>query len=263
MKNDKKKEIWLDPEELRQLLEGGLYWKDIEPKLSEENAESIRRQFSLEDEADINDSAMDEYDQNTGEFDQTNGEYGRTARKSPEEDQAEAGPVFAGDSDEDNEEIRTILLGDQNSGQDELQRLFISQAASLEDDFNGIEGISEINDPAETSPNSFSPLADTEAVDDLNKADEAYNAEDTAMIPKRPTDLGTLEETEVGAEERSRFSDLNSYIMNSKNDPSADDDDDLDFEFEQKSGFGGLKLVILVAIVAAVTFGLWYFFISD
>lgn len=254
MKNDKKKEIWLDPEELRQLLEGGLYWKDIEPKLSEENAESIRRQLSLEDEADINDGAIDEYDQNTGEFDQTNGEYGRTAGKSPEEDQAEAGPVFAGDSDEDNEEIRTILLGDQNSGQDELQRLFISQAASLEDDFN------EMKNPAETSPDSFSPLADTEAVDDLNKADEAYNAEDTAM---NPTDLGTLEETEVGAEERSRFSDLNSYIMNSKNDPSADDDDDLDFEFEQKSGFGGLKLVILVVIVAAVTFGLWYFFISD
>jgi len=255
MKNDKKKEIWLNPEELRQLLEGGLYWKDIEPKLSEENVESIRRQFSPEDDADINDSTINEHDQDDGEYD-------RTAGKFPEEDQAEAGPVFTGDLDEDNEEIRTILLGDQNLGQDELQRLFISQAASLEDDFNEIESISEINDPVKTSLDSFSPLTDIEAADGLNKADEAYNAEDSTMTLERPTDLGMLEETEVGAEERSRFSDLNSYIMNSKNDPSPDDDDDLDFGFEQKSSFGGLKLVILVVIVAAVTFGLWYFFIS-
>jgi hypothetical protein len=255
MKNDKKKEIWLNPEELRQLLEGGLYWKDIEPKLSEENAESIRRQFSPEGDADINDFTINEHDQDDGEYDRPTGKF-------PEEDQAEAGPVFTGDLDENNEEIRTILLGDQNLGQDELQRLFISQAASLEDDFNEIESISEINDPVKTSPDSFGPLTDIEAADGLNKANEAYNAEDTTMTLERPTDLGMLEETEVGAEERSRFSDLNSYIINSKNNLSPDDDDDLDFGLEQKSSFGGLKLVILVIIVAAITFGLWYFFIS-
>lgn len=32
----KEREIWLKPEEIQQLLEGGLYWKDIEAKLSPE-----------------------------------------------------------------------------------------------------------------------------------------------------------------------------------------------------------------------------------
>lgn len=47
MKNEK--EIWLNPEEIKQLLEGGLYWKDIETKLSPADAEGFRRNLKKED----------------------------------------------------------------------------------------------------------------------------------------------------------------------------------------------------------------------
>lgn len=47
MKNEK--EIWLDQVELKQLLEGGLYWKDIETKLSAGDTEGFKRNAMKED----------------------------------------------------------------------------------------------------------------------------------------------------------------------------------------------------------------------
>ena len=47
MKNEK--EIWLDQVELKQLLEGGLYWKDIETKLSAGDTEGFKRNVMKED----------------------------------------------------------------------------------------------------------------------------------------------------------------------------------------------------------------------
>ncbi|HHV65940.1 MAG TPA: hypothetical protein GXX46_12880 [Peptococcaceae bacterium] len=51
MKKDK--EIWLEPEEIQQLLEGGLYWKDIEPKLYGQDAGSVKRQPAIAEEPNL------------------------------------------------------------------------------------------------------------------------------------------------------------------------------------------------------------------
>lgn len=63
MKN--KKEIWLNPEEIKQLLEGGLFWKDIEPKLYEGESGSFSRDLKKEDLSidDINWEEADKYKQ--------------------------------------------------------------------------------------------------------------------------------------------------------------------------------------------------------
>jgi hypothetical protein len=45
------KEIMLNSEEIQQLLEGGLFWKDIEPKLAEENSAAFEGRLRFSDSA--------------------------------------------------------------------------------------------------------------------------------------------------------------------------------------------------------------------
>lgn len=60
MKNEK--EVWLDQVELKQLLEGGLYWKDIETKLSPADNEGFKRKVPKED-VNIQEEPQTESDQ--------------------------------------------------------------------------------------------------------------------------------------------------------------------------------------------------------
>ncbi|RNC28543.1 MAG: hypothetical protein AWM53_01523 [Candidatus Dichloromethanomonas elyunquensis] len=65
MKNEK--EIWLDTEEIKQLLEGGLYWNDIESKFSDHKRHSIQRPLDQDASLDIDieekAQLMKEYDE--------------------------------------------------------------------------------------------------------------------------------------------------------------------------------------------------------
>lgn len=83
------KEILLDSEEIQQLLEGGLFWKDIEPKLSHDNPVSFQRRMIFSDQS-LNDK---------------------------EEDKEVAREVinFYAETDiDDDKKVRAILLGENN-----------------------------------------------------------------------------------------------------------------------------------------------------
>lgn len=268
MRNEKQKEIWLDPEELQRLLEGGLYWKDIEPKIALENTDSFKRQFSID--GALNDSEVFAEGMSSTEI------------EVPLKDEEDA-YLFtddAADDEVDAEELRAILLGDKNAAKDELQALFISQAAALEEDFSRI-GQDEVNWPLESKAESVAVVEKDEAeigeydrseikaelIDwDHHPMDNGGDQSDieNTLVMGSLTDFLKVEDTEVGKEERSSFSNLNN--VDKKGEKLAqytdNDDDDDDLEYKEKSSFGGLIVVGLIVIVALATFGLWYFFIA-
>lgn len=168
MKKDK--EIFLDPEEIQQLLEGGLYWTDIEPKLSPENADSFKRHISMEQE---------------------------------DADETVKSPVPVREFDEETD-VRAILLGEEKIP-DQMNELSLK-----EDDFI-------VKDRQITIP-----LAAATEKDDLEN------------IPDNQVD-----------------NELKEYILSSEIEPE-----------EEHTPFGGVKLIILLAAVAALTFGFWYYFLS-
>lgn len=83
------KEIWLDQVELKQLLEGGLYWKDIETKLSPGSTEGFKRTV-LKEDVSIDDIIWEPY---------VNKTYPETLQEEPQTE---------------SDEIRSILLGEEN-----------------------------------------------------------------------------------------------------------------------------------------------------
>ncbi|KUO64447.1 MAG: hypothetical protein APF84_10785 [Gracilibacter sp. BRH_c7a] len=86
MKNEK--EIWLNPVELKQLLEGGLYWKDIETKLSDDGF----RRNALKEDVSIDDIIWEP-----------------CLNKNPEPRQEERQ-----EQSQESDSIRAILLGEEN-----------------------------------------------------------------------------------------------------------------------------------------------------
>lgn len=87
MKNEK--EVWLDEVELKQLLEGGLYWKDIETKLSPADSEGFKRKAPKED-VNINPIVWEPY---------VNKSHPDTLQEEPQTE---------------SDQIRAILLGEEN-----------------------------------------------------------------------------------------------------------------------------------------------------
>lgn len=270
MKNEKEKEIWLNPEELQQLLEGGLYWKDIEPKVALENTDSFKRPLSIDSDSDDSNVAEETF----------------------------LFTDYTADDEENVEELRTLLLGDRNAAKDEQQALFISQAASLEVDFpasgqdenigpdvNGTYSVmsSEAEIQSETdiieedkteiktelmewdSDSTYNPGSMSQESELIGEGIDHEDMENT-LVMKSLADFVKIEETEVGKDERSSFSNLNNTNKKSEKQveyghQDSDDDDDDELEYREKSGFGGLIVVGLIVIVALITFGVWYFFL--
>ncbi len=87
MKNEK--EFWLEQAELKQLLEGGLFWKDIETKLSPADNEGFKRKVSKED-VNINPIVWEPY---------VNKSHPDTLQEEPQTE---------------SDQIRAILLGEEN-----------------------------------------------------------------------------------------------------------------------------------------------------
>ncbi len=205
MKNEK--EIWLNPEDVQQLLEGGLYWKDIEPKLSPENLDSFRRQ-AISDELEIEEVTRDASENKKALP-------GNETRKS-----------------EENDEVRAILLGEMS----------LAATAEPEGDKDALEG-------------------------------QAGFEEDSLVRTSEHASIHSDDETEVSYEEKNRFLNLGSEedtlnpgnrgIFSNDSQPIHDEDGDEDEDDEESSkALGGLKLVILLAVVASLTFGFWYYYLS-
>lgn len=174
MKKDK--EIWLEPEEIQQLLEGGLYWADIEPKLAPENADSFRRHAKIEPEEE------------PGGLNQPQG-------KDWEPDEQK--------------DVRAILLGEENRIIKDRQIDF----SNLED---GVH-------------HSFVPLAAADEERDL-EWEESNN--------------------EMKQEADNEFKDI---IFSSE----------IESEEDERTPFGGLKLILLLTVAAALTFGFWFYFLNS
>ncbi|NLI92348.1 MAG: hypothetical protein GX434_09140 [Peptococcaceae bacterium] len=228
----KEKEIWLDPEEIKQLLEGGLYWNDIESKLSSDNANSMKRLPEKDDSPEI-------------DIEEIIKEASAKAKQPKMEERA---PLI---KEHDEEDVRAILLGegkvslkpekppiesnhsiikdtqiDFGHFERELEPAFLSQAASTEED-NRLESIiREEKEVGGEERNSFSVLGQKE---DLLQTRIFRNEISTA----RGTGRG-----------------IGDMIIGDETDE------------EKESSFGGMKLIILLIVVGIATFGFWYYFLS-
>jgi len=182
----KEKEIWLDPDEIKQLLEGGLYWNDIEPKFSPENIQEIKRSLGKDDMMD-----------------------------------AEKVEMESGQSDEE-EDVRAILLGES----------FALQSDTIEVDKKNAQEAENVQ------PKAYD-------VEIIGGAAEENRVEDRRNDP-----VDSKEEMEVGFEEKNSFGDIKEIILEDG------------IEEEQTPFLGGLKLVLLLIVAAATTFGFWFYFIN-
>jgi hypothetical protein len=174
----KDKEIWLEAEEIQQLLEGGLYWTDIESKLSPENADSFRKHLSTEQDLEIG---------------------------------VESKPATAIKEASEEQDIRAILLGEE-----------------------------KVQD-SEASTEALGSVVKNRQID-LSQFEEKP---DGPFIPQ----AATTEEENPNIQEDNEFKEI---MISSEIEPE-----------EEHTPFGGLKLVILLAVVAALTFGFWYYFLSS
>ena len=210
MKNEK--EIWLDSEEIKQLLEGGLYWKDIETKISLGDTEGFKRNLKKED-VSIDDIIWEPV--------VTNQPAVNSFR--PERDHEVI---------EDSDQLRAILLGEEKQYPEKDEK-------------------------------ASSPV---EVIKDRQIDLKLFQEQEIASIPlaasQEESDQVFAEESEVMADEKDSFSDMNEWKV-----PSVEDKRHLDEDFyeeleNERTPFGGLKLIALLVISAAVTFGFWNYFLS-
>lgn len=252
----KEKEIWLDPEELQLLLEGGLYWNDIESKFSKENADLLKRRIDKDDTLDIDEIIREaSLSRNPG------GNKNKSSNNEPAADTTEV---------HNEEDVRAILLGenkppvrnpeieqndysaviknrqiDFSHMQEDLQRPFMSQAVATQEE----------------------KMEKTEKKEILVGADER-EAYEEQQIRQGLYGLAPVEESEVSRDEKNNFSGLGAqadYPADQKPDHPLSSDYSEEIEDEQEehgSFFSGFKLVILLVVAALITFGFWYYFVS-
>lgn len=267
MKKDK--EIWLDPEEIQQLLEGGLYWIDVESKISPENANSIKKQLNMDQDFDIEGISKP--------------------------------TLVIGQPDDEEKDVRAILLGqdklqarraelsaqgfdpiiknrqiDISNVEERLHSSFMPEAAATEEDFQEIKAQEELF-LGKGQEESFIDKEQEELFIDEEQSEEkvAFSDRDGSeenLLKERLFAVDSEEEKEVGLDERSCFSHfdddedtLDISIPSHQVDNELKDfilSNELEPEEEEQASFGGLKLIILLAVVAALTFGFWYYFLS-
>lgn len=200
MNNENEKEILLNPEEIQQLLEGGLYWKDIEPKLAPENFVTINRQLSI-DEEEISEEPKAKHEIAKHEI---------AKHDQVEHDHATQDIVnnFM-DSDED-KKVRAILLGESNIIKD--RQIDLSHMREI------------------------SATTDTEVMG--TEKDEKDQNDNLDEAQERGKDF-FLDDTE-------NVMLFSNEIIDNKSEPF----------------FRGWKLILLMIVVAALTFGFWFYFLG-
>ncbi len=193
MKNEK--EILLNPGEIQQLLEGGLYWKDIESKLSLENEDSFKRCLNLEDDSET--KVITNITQDVK-------------------------------SSEEGKEVRAVLLGEDSIVKDRQINL-----SHIQEEFSG-----SYNQQAGTTESSGKGSDYDYKYLDENKYGDKFEHE---------TDEETLFISDLKEETGVRTEDI--VFSN-------------EIGFKEEPSLRGWKLVLLMGIVAIITFGFWYYFLS-
>ncbi|NLP45163.1 MAG: hypothetical protein GX351_11130, partial [Peptococcaceae bacterium] len=209
----KEQEILLEPEEIQQLLEGGLNWEDISSRLSPDNSTDPQDSNSREE---LDEEELDEEELDEEELD--------------EELDLEkvTNSLIAAVEDEEEKSVRAILFGEDKSFP---------------------ESTPEIDSEAEVEP-------ETEIITQENTA---IRTEDEVVI-NRQIDLSRME-ADLKAQpilgDPEVDNELKSILSEQFN---AEQEQDLEMgeeEEEEKAPFGGLKLVILLVVVAVLTFAFW------
>ena len=221
------KEIWLDPEEIKQLLEGGLYWKDIETKLSPADAEGFRRDLKKED-LSIDDIIWEPYL--------------NIPERKPE-------------PEEESDHIRAILLGEDPQQEESYQQEENNQKESYQQekeenqqsDLNKVIKDRQINlDFLQMKELAIVPHAAMKEEDKIVFQEDERVFEEDAKVYK--------EDSEVKDDEMNAFSTITNKHF---------DDEEFMMELENKGNpFGGLKLIIILVSTAVITFGCWYYFLN-
>ena len=226
MKNEK--EIWLDSVEIKQLLEGGLFWKDIQPKISLGDKDGFKRNLKKED-VSIDDIIWEPVVNNQP-----------IINSAPD-------PGSNRELNEESDQLRAILLGEENREESREQE-------TVED----------------------RPSITSEVIKDRQIDIKFIQEQELTKVPhaavKEESDNIFAEDSEVKADEKDTFSGMmfrenqgtttpKSIISSGKEDRHLDEDFYEELENE-RAPFGGLKLIVLLLISAAVTFGFWYYFLS-
>jgi len=233
----KEREILLAPEEIQQLLEGGLYWKDISSRLSSASSNdfpslNIKEDLDLEEVTRSLTAANEDEEEKSvrailfGE----NKKYTESAADVSFEAETEPEPEPELTTQKDTA-VRTedaVVINRQI----DLSRMEADLKA---------QPLSELKEqpiPAEPKPilNESKPVLD----EPKPVLDEPYPF---------------LDEPEVDNEFKS--------ILTEQNVTTEEKEQELDEEEEEeRTPFGGLKLIILLVVVAALTFAFWYYFLD-
>ncbi|NLO97435.1 MAG: hypothetical protein GX091_05130 [Peptococcaceae bacterium] len=203
------KEILLDSEEIQLLLEGGLYWKDIEPKLGSPNSATFRRRLPVTDEESNNqDPKRKDFIKRTSlNLEKSDEQDAREIVNKLMDDKLMDGKLMDGGDDK---KVRAILLGDNNIIKD--RQIDLSQIREL----------------AATSENGVMPESKT--------TEDKENLE----TPKEKKDF-SLEDTE------------NVVLFSNE----------IEDQEKAEPFISGWKLVLLMIVVAALTFGFWFYFLGQ
>lgn len=233
----KEQEILLDPEEIQQLLEGGLYWNDIQPKLSPENIDAIKRQLNLDEDLEI--------------------------------DQIKRSTTIEEECD-DEKDVREILLGEdkaQSRTNDSPDKGFEPVIKNRQINLSQMEAAITEETLSEESLSDKTLLKGT-LPEDMQ--------EEENLIRRKLFGTDSDEEAEVSCEEKNRFFHLNErsadetgtgedrsskvFADNELKDMILNDEIEVE---EEHTSFGGLKVILLLVVVAFLTFGFWYYFINS
>lgn len=228
----KEKEIWLEPEELKKLLEGGIDWNDIESKFSQGHGPIGPQNTEKAEDPNLN---IDEIIRETSL---------KQSVQAKETDNSQANTE---------EDIRAILLGEENSP-DKISEIPSDPKAIVTKDRQ-----IRLNRGEENFEHPIFTLAATDEEADLTgsllQAETAIGQEEKESFARRDN-----EETKVFRNKS--LSGLNSG--QDKKDLFFDKKmDDLEFEDEEeKPALGGFKLVLLLVVVGILTLGFWYYFLT-
>jgi len=220
MKNEK--EILLNTEEIQKLLEGGLFWKDIETKTVLPDIDSIKRNIKddTEETENIQCKTMEEkITENIREY-------------------------------EEERELRAVLLGEQSVIKDRQINLNYIQEKLIPDEAEASDELAAVMEEAELQKD-LDIDGDKGISGNICEDNNSDKVEDSDEFD----DSRPREEEGISFTDRSRFDD---YFNNNAEEDILEEDT----EFQEKPFLSGWKLVVLMGLVAAVTFGFWYYFLS-
>lgn len=226
----KEKEILLNPEELERLLDGGLYWKDIENKILDET--ETRKQFK------------DEVTSEKARIKSDNLVKRETAASKEREN--------------DDGEVRSVLLGDDSLPKNQSEAKAISEEQFADSGQEEIRFNKNLNRQININYTASEDFILMEKKEE-SKIDEGKD-KSLQNTPTESVDEGV--DNNYFSEDKSE--EAVSDLFNETDFVNSDFQSIINENSPQKASplLSGLKLVILLIAVAAATFGFWYYYIG-